>query len=271
MIDYERDLADAALILQLIDKGALKSSYETDGPGHDNQTIDPSTRLTEDEEIELTRRVQICADIDARNQLVMANIGLVHLIANQLCRPHMRYEDLLQEGIIGLMRATQSYEPFRNVRFSTYSVYWIRAKIQRHIQKLDKEELPGVTGAAANIDENGKKQKPRSRKLSLDKKFDGQDGRTLGESIAANIDDPETMVLSRERTRLLRAALIESVEEIGDPRLGILINHRLLAEHPATLDKVGKLLNFSREGVRMLEARLLSRVKEKLKSFKRVA
>jgi RNA polymerase sigma factor (sigma-70 family) len=270
MIDYERDLADAALILSLMDKGALKASY----PDHvtdiaSNISVRPSVRLTEEQEIELTRRVQICADIDARNTLVMANIGLVHLVANQMCRPPLRYEDLLQEGIMGLMRATQTYEPFRHVRFSTYSIYWIRAKIQRHIQKLNKDDAPNIPGAASRIDADGKKQMPRSRKLSLDKKLDYNDDRTLLETLASNVDDPEQSALRRERASLLKEALREAIEEIGDPRLHTLIKLRLLAEQPATLDQVGKTVNFSREGVRMLEARLLKSVRAKLQSLRR--
>lgn len=253
-----------------MDKGALKTSYADQVTElTSNITFKPSVRLTEEEEIELTKRVQICADIDARNTLVMANIGLVHLVANQMCRPPLRYEDLLQEGIIGLMRATQTYEPYRHVRFSTYSVYWIRAKIQRHIQKLNKDDAPNVPGALSQIDEDGKRQTPRSRKLSLDKKLDFNDDRTLLETLASGVDDPEQSALKQERIRLLREALAESIREIGDPRLPALIKMRLLAEEPATLDQVGKVLKFSREGVRMLEARLLNRVKLKIKSLKK--
>lgn len=270
LIDYERDLADAALILNLMDKGALKPSYPNEVTNNATTiTYRPSVRLTEEEEVELTRRVQICADIDARNTLVMANIGLVHLVANQMCRPPLRYEDLLQEGIIGLMRATQTFEPFRHVRFSTYSIYWIRAKIQRHIQKLNKDDTPNIPGAMTQVDADGRKQTPRSRKLSLDKKLDYNDDRTLLETLPSNVDDPEQSALRRERNSLLHEALREAVKEIGDPRLDTLIKMRLLAEHPATLDQVGKSVNFSREGVRMLEARLLKCVKGKILSLRK--
>jgi RNA polymerase sigma factor (sigma-70 family) len=269
-IDHERDLADAALILQLMDKGALKSSYD-EFTANEQLPLDAKSksRLTEEEEVELTKRVQICGDIDARNALVMANIGLVHLVANQMCRPPFRYEDLLQEGIIGLMRATQSYEPFRNVRFSTYSVYWIRAKIQRHIQRFDKDDLPGIAGASPQIDAEGKTHKPRSRKLSLEKKLESSENRTLGETISANTDDPEAVALKRERIKLLHEALKESVEELGDPRLYTIIKLRLLADVPVTLEELGKTIQISREGARMLEARLLQKTKEKIKSLKR--
>lgn len=255
-----------------MDKGALKASYADQVTElSSNITFKPSVRLTEEEEVELTKRVQICADVDARNTLVMANIGLVHLVANQMCRPPLRYEDLLQEGIIGLMRATQTYEPFRHVRFSTYSVYWIRAKIQRHIQRLNKDDAPNVPGAQARIDEDGKRQTPRSRKLSLDKKLDFNDDRTLLETLASNTDDPEQNALKQERVRLLREALSEAIQELKDPRLPALVKMRLLTEEPATLDQVGKVLKFSREGVRMLEARLLDRVRVKIKSLRKPA
>src|SRR5439155_5942595 len=113
-------------------------------------------RLALEEEIELATRVQTSGDIDARNTLVMSNIGLVHLVANQFCRPPLRYDDLVQEGTMGLIRATETFEPNRGIRFSTYSVYWIRAKIQRMIQNLEKDDVPTISGANLALDDSGR-------------------------------------------------------------------------------------------------------------------
>ena len=138
----------------------------------------PLQRLTSEDEADLASRIQNHGDIDARNTLILANLGLVHLIANQLRRPYIRYEDLVQEGILGLMRATETFEPGRNIRFSTYSVYWIRAKIQRFLQKLDRDDIPKIAGADFIEDDQGRRKRPRARRLSMETKTDQEDGRT---------------------------------------------------------------------------------------------
>src|SRR3989338_2082642 len=86
-------------------------------------------RLSAEEEAGLALLVQKKGDIEARNKLVMANLGLVYFVANQMFRPYLRREDLLQEGLLGLMRASDTFRPDRQIRFSTYGVFFVLAKI----------------------------------------------------------------------------------------------------------------------------------------------
>jgi RNA polymerase sigma factor (sigma-70 family) len=265
----ELDLADAALILELIDSKTLRTDSPPDiftlPKGHLGAQ---ASRLSADDEAELARRVQIWGDVDARNALVMANIGLVHLVAGQFCRPPLRYEDLLQEGSIGLIRATETFEPNRNVRFSTYSVYWIRAKIQRLIQRLEKDDVPGISGAEPSVDVEGHKRKPRARKLSLERTAEDSDARGLGEILPAATDDPEEMALKLEKARNVKEVLNDIVEELDDPRLTEIIKGRLLADEPETLSAIGQRLHLSREGTRLLESKMLKLARERLEQWR---
>lgn len=262
----ERDLADAALILQLIDSGALHNATHLERQVVQAPLdVDPGARLSFEEEVELTRRIQIFGDIDARNTLVMANMGLVHLVASQLHRPYLRYDDLLQEGTIGLIRATETFEPHRQVRFSTYSVYWIRAKILRHIQHLEKDDIPSISGAKTPADEG--KKRPRARKLSLEKPLDDQEGRSLSEVIPSDVEDPEAISLSKEKCNFVKKVLYDIVKDTQDERLVTLIQRRLLAEEPESLAQVGERLNLSREGARQLESRMLNLARQRLSSW----
>ena len=72
-----------------------------------------------------------------RDLQIVANIGLVHRVAQQykaFCNDTLpTYKDIVQEGIIGLIMARDRFKPSKNVRFSTYANYWIRAKILRHL------------------------------------------------------------------------------------------------------------------------------------------
>ncbi|MBL92490.1 MAG: hypothetical protein CMH56_11860 [Myxococcales bacterium] len=268
----DKTLSDAARVLRLIASGALRNDDE-DRKDADHIPRDlhgkPLRRLTSEDEAALAHNIQHHGDLDARNTLILANIGLVHLIANQLRRPYIRYEDLVQEGILGLMRATETFEPSRNIRFSTYSVYWIRAKIQRFLQKLDRDDIPKITGAELIEDESGRRKRPRAHKVSIDAKVDSEDGRSVQDFLASSNDGPEDHFLRYEQDKRIHKVLREIARETGDPRLFTIIKWRLLTEEPETLTELGERLNLSREGARLLENKILKLAKVRLKDFKK--
>ena len=77
-----------------------------------------------------------------RNKLIKDNIGLVHYIANRYRTAQRHENDLIQEGMYGLCVAADKFDPDRNVKFSTYSTYWIRGCILRHIYKDGLIRIP---------------------------------------------------------------------------------------------------------------------------------
>jgi RNA polymerase sigma factor (sigma-70 family) len=271
----EEDLARAAKVLELLENGILGPGGEAEEPAETVVPLDPSgrpkRRLNVEDERELARRIQSWGDIDARNVLVMANLGLVHLVANQFRRPTARYEDLVQEGTLGLLRATETFEPDRGVRFSTYSVYWIRAKIQRFLQRQDRDDVPSIAGASMATDEQGRRRRPRAGKLSMERPVDNEDGRTLGDSLMSGDDSPEEVAVRNEEGGRVQAVLKEIASELGDPRLSTIIKRRLLAEEPETLAVLGERLHLSREGARLLETKLLRLARERLASMRESA
>jgi RNA polymerase sigma factor (sigma-70 family) len=269
LLGVDQDLKDAALILKLVENGQLDTILPTRDRSKDRLYLSGKNRISIDEENELALRVQKYNDIDARNCLVMSNIGLVHLVANQFCRPPVRYEDLVQEGTMGLLRATETFEPGRGVRFSTYSVYWIRAKIQRHLQRIDRDDVPIITGADMFEDDLGKRRRPRARKISIEHSQEDDSLRNLSEIIPSDTKDPEKVALGVERDRVISEVLNGLVDELGDERLKTVIELRLLTDEPQTLSYVGEKLNLSREGARLLEAKLLKLAKQRLKKWRK--
>lgn len=266
-IGPEKDLADAAVIIDLVERGNIQASMSRVEPSAGVDRSKTTQRLGAEEEALLARRVRTFGDIDARNTLVLANIGLVHLVANQFSRPSLRYEDLLQEGIMGLIRATETFEPERSIRFSTYSVYWIRARIQRLIERLDKDDVPRISGAELGVDNQGRKYRPRARKISIDRPVEGDESRTLGDILPSATEDPEDLALKHEKHKAIKEVLRTVVDELGDPRLTTVIEMRLLADEPKTLADVGQKLKLSREGARLLEAKMLKLARQKLISW----
>ena len=267
----ERDLQAAAAVLELIETGALARGTPLSPLGIpcDAQGR-PLRRLTPEDEAELAFRIQTFGDLEARNTLVLANMGLVHLLANQMRRPHLRYDDLVQEGVLGLFRATETFDPAHGVRFSTYCVYWIRAKIQRFIQRIDRDDTPSVPGVGMVEDDDGKRHRPRAARLSLDatSHYDAEDERTLGDTIAdQSVDDPERATVRAEQRGAVQRALHGIAEELDDPRLSTIIERRLLAEEPQTLAELGSTLELSREGARLLEGKVLKLARARLAAF----
>jgi RNA polymerase sigma factor (sigma-70 family) len=254
-------------VLELIESGVLPA----DGPPQLPVPVDalgkPKRRLTAEDERLLGERIQTWGDVDARNALVLANLGLVHLVANQMRRPGVRYEDLVQEGTLGLLRATETFEPDRNVRFSTYCVYWIRAKIQRFLQRLDRDDTPAIAGAEMETLAGGRRRRPRARSVSIDTPMDEDDDRSMSDVLTDGSEDPEDATLRFERDRTVADVLEGICEEIGDPRLRTIIERRLLAEEPETLATLGDRLHLSREGARLLENKVLKLARQRLDAF----
>lgn len=266
----DQDLEDAIRVLELIDKGVLPANAPPELPVPVTAAGKPRRRLTAEDERALAERIQTWGDVDARNALVLANLGLVHLVANQMRRAGVRYEDLVQEGTLGLLRATETFEPDRNVRFSTYCVYWIRAKIQRYLQRLDRDDTPAIAGAEMETLAGGRRRRPRARSVSIDTPMDEDDDRSMGDVLADSSEDPEDHTLRFERNRAVAEVLDGICEEIGDPRLRTIIEKRLLADEPETLAVLGDRLNLSREGARLLENKVLKLARQRLHEFRDV-
>lgn len=267
----EQELEDAVRVLELIAAGVLPSSSAPPLPVPVDAAGKPRRRLTAEDERALAERIQTWGDIDARNALVLANLGLVHLVANQMRRTGIRYDDLVQEGTLGLLRATETFEPDRNVRFSTYCVYWIRAKIQRLLQRLDRDDTPAIAGAQMETLVSGRRRRPRARSISIDTPMDEHDDRSMGDVLADHSENPERATLRCERDSAVAHVLDGICREIGDPRLQTIIQKRLLADEPETLAVVGDRLNLSREGVRLLEHKVLKLARQRLDAFREAA
>jgi RNA polymerase primary sigma factor len=94
--------------------------------------IDKGELLTHAEEIDLSKRAK-AGDKRARQMLVEKNLRLVVSVAKKYRGMGLPFEDLIQEGNIGLMRAVEKFDPERGFRFSTYATWWIRQAVQRAV------------------------------------------------------------------------------------------------------------------------------------------
>jgi RNA polymerase sigma factor (sigma-70 family) len=266
-------LNDADKVLKLVDRGELSADSSQYPPISvpADRNGKPKKPLTAAQEKELATRIQEWGCVESRHMFVLANMGLVYMVANEFRHTGVDIEDIVQEGVVGIIRATETFEPGRNIRFSTYCVHWIRAKMQRLIQRLNRDDSPLMAAVAMEEDANKRRRRPRSRVTSLQEPLGGLeihgthgDLVTLEEILPSDTEAQEEMSIRGERRDLLLKILDEVREALGDQRIDLVIRHRLLADEPESLRVLGERMNLSREGVRLLEIKVLRLARTKL-------
>jgi RNA polymerase primary sigma factor len=225
----------------------------------------------------------------AREHLITANSRLVISVAKKYMGRGVPFLDLIQEGNIGLIRATKKFDYRRGHKFSTYATWWIRQAVTRAIadqgrtirvpvhmgdqinkllrvqhqltQRLGRE--PSVEELAAALDVPPKKVENMiqvaRRPLSLETPTDDEEDSVLGDFIeddeAAPPDDTATY-------NLLREHLSEVLNGLPPREVRILqLRYGLLDGQAYTLEEVGRKMGVTRERVRQIEAQALSRLR----------
>src|ERR671933_499210 len=244
--------------------------------------------LTAAEEVELAKRIER-GDQEAKNRMIEANLRLVVANAKRYRGLGLPFLDLIQEGILGLIRAVEKFDYRRGFKFSTYATWWIRQAMQRGLQhqartiripvhigqeltklraaerKLVAElgrdptdaELAAVMGVTpAHLDELRAAERVP---VSLETPVGGDGDAELGELLPAEGPSPLEAVAVELEEESIRRAL-----ERLDPNARLVIELRfgLGGREPMTLREVAKLMDLSAEGVRKLERRALRRLAE---------
>jgi len=246
--------------------------------------------LSAEEEAHLTREA-VAGSEEARRKLVEANMRLVVNIAKHYRNRAIPFEDLVQEGAIGLMNAVSRFDPSKGYRFSTYATHWIRQSIGRAIDNKAKAiRLPAHVSETLRRIERERARFRRERgveptpsqlsealgismkkvihlmqsaqePLSLDMSVGDDESTTLGtllhDTITAN---PEQAMLSAE---LLRE-LTEIMSELSDREVEVM-RRRLGLESEGdahVLQEIGRELQLSRERVRQIEMQALKKLRQ---------
>ena len=242
--------------------------------------------LTASEEVELAQRIER-GDLEAKDRLVNSNLRLVVSVARKYQGQGLPLGDLVQEGMLGLIRAVEKFDWRKGFKFSTYGTLWIRQSIQRGLEnsgrtirlpvhigqrarkirraerelnvKLGREptELEVAEATELTLEEVVEIRKADQAPTSLDKPV-GEDAETsLGELVASDQPEPAAeVVATADEEAVQRALKVLPTRERQVVRLRFGVD----GEEPTPLRETGRRLGISPERVRQLEDQALKQL-----------
>ena len=244
--------------------------------------------LTAAQEVELAKRIER-GDQAAKDRMIEANLRLVVSNAKRYRGAGLPFLDLIQEGILGLIRAVEKFDHRRGFKFSTYATWWIRQAMQRGLQhqartiripvhvgqelmrlraierklvtELGRDPTDEELAQALGVDPDHLDELRAAERVpvSLETPVGGEGDAELGELLPSDAPSPlEEVAVELEEESIRRA-----LERLDDnARRVIELRFGLGGREPLTLREVAKILDLSAEGVRKLERRALRRLGE---------
>jgi RNA polymerase sigma-32 factor len=252
--------------------------------------------LTQKEEYEQAVKYREENDVEAAHRLITSNLRFVVKLAFEYKSYGVKLLDLIQEGNIGLMMAVKKFNPYKGYRFISYAVWWIRAYIQNFIIKTWSLVKIGTTQAqkklfykigkvrkvlesegvmdkkyemlakdldVAKEDIIEMEQRMSSRDLSLDNPFDDDHELTHLNLLQESTVNQEEALSREQEKKVVEREVSNAMKNLNDKEKFV-IQSRVMADTPLTLQEIGSHLKLSRERVRQIESEALKKLKREL-------
>jgi len=251
--------------------------------------------LSPDEEHECAVRFYEKQDLEAAHKLITSNLRFVVKIAGEYRSYGMKMLDLIQEGNVGLMMAVRKFNPYKGFRLISYAVWWIRAYIQNHIisawsllkigttqaqRKLffklgqAKNAIRNMTGGAEDFQATAEILDVKETEVAeMDQRMRGEcfldaevitgEGLTLLENLPDEKRNQEELLAEAQENALLEKHVASAMTGLNEKERYV-IEQRVSAETPLTLQEIADHFSISRERVRQIEEGALKKMKQAL-------
>jgi RNA polymerase sigma-32 factor len=250
--------------------------------------------LSAEEEYRLAVRFYEEKDLEAAHTLITSNLRFVVKIANEYRAYGMKMLDLIQEGNVGLMMAVRKFNPHKGFRLISYAVWWIRAYIQNYIisawsllkigttqaqrklffklnqaknairNMLGEDDIPAAS-LALDVKESEVEEMEQRLKgdYSLDSELVAGEGFTMMEGLADERLNQEEILAESQEAALMQQEISRALTRLNEKERYI-IEQRVTAEEPMTLQEIADHFSISRERVRQIEEGALKKMRSLL-------
>lgn len=221
--------------------------------------------LTQDEEFEIAERYYKHRKVDDAHMLVTSNLRYVVKIALEFRDYGCRLSDLIQEGNIGLMVAVKKFDPYKGFRLITYATWWIKAFIQDFIVKtkgLVKRSTKALKKRLFYKNGSNEGTEPLTD-LSLDAPV-ADNNTTHMDMLGEPSPNQEEAYAEVEEQAVVGKVITDALATLNDKER-MVIEKRVMAEEPESLQDIGDRLGLTRERIRQIESGAFKKLKETLK------
>jgi RNA polymerase sigma-32 factor len=258
------------------------------------QQVQAIPLLTEQEEMNLAKKLHEENDLNAARQLIMSHLRLVIKIARSYSGYGLNQSDLVQEGNIGLMKAVKRFDPSRGVRLVSFAMYWIKAEIQEFVvrnwrlvktattkaqrklffnlrsmkktlQPLKQEEIKEIA-KELNVKESDVKEMEyrfNGNEIALDYQDEDNEDEVFRpiSYLQDENADPVKQLISKESESNNLSALSNAIKSIDERSRYVLESRWLNEEKSKTLHELADELGVSAERIRQIEQNALKKLK----------